>query len=274
MESIYEKIIIIAISILISPFLAICAALLFGKNIFDNSDFWYGYMSFFGTVLLGAVAMAQNQKVHNINDKLLQMQEESQRFQIKEKASPISITPIILDKHRNYYVICDDSDFDEFDVVNQKYEYIFFMECPLIEKDKANLYNMVIEIENISDIILKEIYIENFKLYDIITNSSGVPVEKENIREYIYENKPDQSINCILKPHEKMKMCFKIDMDGYDLSEESFHLNFDISTMSIYNVIFSENINMMRNNVVDKVDRVFLNVDRVYFVNMPEAIEN
>ena len=135
-------------------------------------------------------------------------------------------------------------------------------------------FNMVIELENISDIILREIYIDNFRLYDITTNNSGVSPAKEQIREYVFdENNEDNSIKCVLRPGDMVRICFKIGMDDYDLSNESFNVNFDLSTMSIYNVIFSENVNLFRNNVVDTRDRVYVSEDRSYFVNMPEAIE-
>lgn len=37
-------------------------------NIFDNPDFWYGYMAYFGTVALAAVALWQNEVFKNEND--------------------------------------------------------------------------------------------------------------------------------------------------------------------------------------------------------------
>ncbi len=233
-----------------------------------------GFEAFIGTVLLGVVAIAQNKKANDINDRLLQMQEESQRFKIKEKASPVTLKPLITDLKNKYYVIKNDDNYKEYDVVNQKYKYIFFMKSPSIDPDNCKLFNMIIEIENISKIILKEIYIDNFRLYDITTNDSGVSPEKEKIREYVFdENNEDNSIQCVLRPGDTVRVCFKIGMDGYDLSKESFNVNFDLSTMSIYNVIFSENVNLFRNNVADKEDRVYVVEDRSYFVNMPEAIE-
>lgn len=37
-------------------------------NIFDNADFWYGYMAYFGTVALAAVSLWQNKAFKDEND--------------------------------------------------------------------------------------------------------------------------------------------------------------------------------------------------------------
>ena len=232
-----------------------------------------GFEALLGTVVLGLVSVYQTDEANATNDRLMEMQEEQRRFQIKEKAAPVDITPIILDEKRNYYVVWNNHYAEEFDVVNQKYKYIFFTDAPGIVRNHAKVFNMVIELENISDIVLTEIYIENLRVYDIITNATGVSLEKENILEYAYANDSDQMARCLLKPHEKIKLCLKIYMDEYRLDEESFHVNFDLSTMSIYNVIFSANVTLFRNNVVDVTDRVYVTIDRRYFLNMPEAVD-
>ena len=230
-----------------------------------------GFEALLGTIILGLVSVHQNDEANEINDRLMEMQEEQWRFQIKEKAAPVDITPVVLDEERNYYVVNDDDYADEFDVVNQKYKYFFFMNAHGIVKKKAKLFNMVIEIENISDIILTEVHINRLSVYDIITNASGVSLEKANISEYNYANK---MARCLLKPHEKMKVCLKILMDEYQMEKESFRVNFDLSTMSIYNVIFSTNVTLFRNNVVDIVDRVYVIIDQCNFQNMLELDES
>lgn len=232
-----------------------------------------GFEALLGTVILGLVSVYQNDEANAKNDRLMEMQEEQQRFQIKEKAAPVDITPIILDDNRKYYVVNDDDFPGEFDVVNQKYKYFFFMDAPGVVRKNAKLFNMVIELENISDIVLTKVYIDNLRIYDIITNATGVNLEKENILEYTYANDSDQRAQCLLKPHERIKLCLKIYMDEYRMDEESFHVNFDLSTKSIYNVIFSANVTLFRNNVADAIDRVYVTIDRQYFLNMPEAID-
>lgn len=42
-------------------------------NIFDNSDFWYGYMAYFGTVALATVSLWQNENANAINKRLAEM---------------------------------------------------------------------------------------------------------------------------------------------------------------------------------------------------------
>lgn len=232
-----------------------------------------GFEAFIGTLLLGVAALKQSDRANEINDRLMQMQEESQRFEIREKAAPIAVIPQTADQKKQSYVINDD-DSDEYDVLNQKFEYVFFTESPSITRENYKLFNMVIELVNISNAIIKEIELSNFRLFDILTNTSGVSPEKENITEYIYnENNAETTVKCMLRPGESVKICLKIGMDGYDLSKESFCVNFDLSTVSIYNVRFTENVGMLRNNVVDEKDRVYISEDQRSFASVPDAAE-
>lgn len=65
---------IVSVAIIILPFVALLFALIcLQKNIFDNADFWYGYMSYFGAVALAAVAMYQGQKTSELSKKLDRM---------------------------------------------------------------------------------------------------------------------------------------------------------------------------------------------------------
>lgn len=52
------------------PFITIGVVYLILKiNIFDNPEFWYSYMTYFGTVALANVAVWQNRKIKEENDK-------------------------------------------------------------------------------------------------------------------------------------------------------------------------------------------------------------
>ena len=64
-----KSLIYLSILALLFPLVIICAVyLLFSINIFDNPDFWYGYMAYFGTVVLAAVALWQNIVFKDEND--------------------------------------------------------------------------------------------------------------------------------------------------------------------------------------------------------------
>ena len=45
-----------------------------GPYIFDNPDFWYGYMAYFGTVSLAAVALWQNENANQTNKRMMEQQ--------------------------------------------------------------------------------------------------------------------------------------------------------------------------------------------------------
>ena len=67
-------IVVSAIFFLILPIIAILAIyFIFAINIFDNPDFWYGYMAYFGTVALAAVSLWQNENANMINQRLADM---------------------------------------------------------------------------------------------------------------------------------------------------------------------------------------------------------
>ncbi len=45
-----------------------------GPFIFDNPDFWYGYMAYFGTIALAAVALWQNENANQTNKRMMEQQ--------------------------------------------------------------------------------------------------------------------------------------------------------------------------------------------------------
>ncbi len=66
----------IAISVLSLPIIVSGVVyLLLSKNIFDNPDFWYGYMAYFGTACLAIVSLWQNENANKINNRLNKLQE-------------------------------------------------------------------------------------------------------------------------------------------------------------------------------------------------------
>ena len=65
---------IVVITPLFLPLIVIGVVYLMkGPFIFDNPDFWYGYMAYFGTVSLAAVALWQNENANLINKRLADM---------------------------------------------------------------------------------------------------------------------------------------------------------------------------------------------------------
>ena len=53
---------------------AIIAKLGFQKRILDNPDFWYSFMTYFGTVVLSAVALFQNVNADEVNKRLMKQE--------------------------------------------------------------------------------------------------------------------------------------------------------------------------------------------------------
>ncbi len=71
-----RKILIVLLSLLFLtlPFIAISIVYFTAKiNVFNNAEFWYGYMAFFGTVALATVSLWQNENANIINQRLADM---------------------------------------------------------------------------------------------------------------------------------------------------------------------------------------------------------
>lgn len=65
----------IAVLVLFLPIVVIILVYIFSAiNIFNNPDFWYGYMAYFGTVGLAIVSLWQNDKLNQINKRIEQQQ--------------------------------------------------------------------------------------------------------------------------------------------------------------------------------------------------------
>lgn len=70
-----KHILLITISMLILPLVLIAIAwVVFNKFIFDNPNFWYGYMAYFGTIVLASVSLWQNENAKETNERMTQQQ--------------------------------------------------------------------------------------------------------------------------------------------------------------------------------------------------------
>ena len=68
-------IILIGSFTLVMPLIIILVVYLIGNiNIFDNPDFWYGYMAYFGTIVLAVVALWQNENANRTNKRIMNQQ--------------------------------------------------------------------------------------------------------------------------------------------------------------------------------------------------------
>lgn len=69
------SIVILGIIVLILPLLTIVFAyIVFHKKIWDNPEFWYGYMAYFGTVFLAIISLIQNVNANENNDRFMEQQ--------------------------------------------------------------------------------------------------------------------------------------------------------------------------------------------------------
>ena len=97
-------IVILSIVVLFIPIIII--AIVYGVkniNIFDNPDFWYGYMAYFGTVLLATVSLWQNKAFKDENDNA---QDRLER--IHKQANEINVINKILEfEHKRIHNLYD-----------------------------------------------------------------------------------------------------------------------------------------------------------------------
>lgn len=108
-------------------------------NFFNNPDFWYGYMAYFGTVSLAIISICQNQKAYNISDRMLKIEEQRNLPYvdiIREKSTVAEINDKII-KIKLWL-----TNYSEYPVHN-----IYLSKTKLNIKDLDKLYNRN-EIEN------------------------------------------------------------------------------------------------------------------------------
>ncbi len=82
----------IGIMALLLPFIGIIIARIFFKiNIFDNPDYWYGYMAYFGTVSLAMVSWLQSIKTEEISNKFIkqQLRQKIGYFELKQEIGEV-----------------------------------------------------------------------------------------------------------------------------------------------------------------------------------------
>lgn len=85
-----KKIFIIGLVVLILPILGILGTLIiWRRNAFDNPDFWYGYMMYFGTVSLAIVSWLQTIKTEEISNSYIehQLRQKIGYFTLKENTN-------------------------------------------------------------------------------------------------------------------------------------------------------------------------------------------
>lgn len=82
----------LGILILFLPFIFLCLVrCLLGINIFDNPDFWYAYMTYFGTAFLSIVAVWQNKKAQVVNEKLTKENNDLQKIMSQSLTPAVTI---------------------------------------------------------------------------------------------------------------------------------------------------------------------------------------
>ena len=94
---------IVSFGALIFPFLVIYIVYKsLGRNVFDNPDFWYNYMVYFGSVILAGVAMFQTQKSNKLSEKFDNMN-SLQNYSVAKCCQDFKLR--ILDKNTDHLTV-------------------------------------------------------------------------------------------------------------------------------------------------------------------------
>lgn len=105
----------VGITVLLLPFIGIIIAkIVFNKIIFDNPDFWYGYMAYFGTVSLAMISWVQSIKTEEISNKFIkqQLRQKIGYFELKQESGEIR-------KFRPYQLLQNRRKIDMRDIKNK-----------------------------------------------------------------------------------------------------------------------------------------------------------
>ena len=124
-------IILIGSFTLVLPLLVVLAVFFIKRiYIFDNPDFWYGYMAYFGTIVLAVVALWQNEIANQTNKRIMNQQ-------LRQKIGYFNLAEVTGEK-RNF----------------NKYQDIYVRENPINNSNNTEEY-LVIGLKNVGeDIIL------------------------------------------------------------------------------------------------------------------------
>lgn len=99
---------VVGIAVLLLPFIGIIIArIVFNKNVFDNPDFWYGYMAYFGTVSLAMISWLQSIKTEEISNKFIkqELRQKIGYFELKQESGEVR-------KFRKYQLLQNGQFFD------------------------------------------------------------------------------------------------------------------------------------------------------------------
>ena len=244
-----KKIIFGTIGILIAPFIAISILLFFKRNVFDNPDFWYEYMAFFGTVLLGAVAVYQNKKVQDINEHLAKENNVLQKISIQRLLPVLEIKSIdVLDAadnscnkftDENMIVVSESVTRDNRNVqieVNVKSR----------QNDGSYVKEIRLKLENISESIVRQISIDRIEF-------SGFKICNEDVAPTVcYGADKYKFISELLFPGKHIEVTIKIHFSDsrykkfWELRDETsvgeFEMCLYLTNTSISDVEYQEKI--------------------------------
>lgn len=118
----------------------------------DKSDwlgFWAGYLSFAGSLILGVIALWQNDKANEMNDMMAKLTQESnelvkgnQRLEISRNKPVLEVVPLILDEIPQPFVSKTEKDYDiKFNIFNSSSNNAFNIKTTDIWISEAFLNN-------------------------------------------------------------------------------------------------------------------------------------
>lgn len=204
-----KRIIIGTIVILAMPFVAMGIVLwCLDINIFDNPDFWYGYMAYVGTIILGGIAVYQNKKAQDVNERFAKENNILQKISVQRLLPVLEIKSIdVLDAVDNSYnrfadenlIVVSES------VTRDNRNVQIEVNVKSRQNDGSFVKEIRLKLENISESIVREISIDRIEFPGFkICNESVVPTVCYGADKYKFISElllPNKHIDVTIKIH-------------------------------------------------------------------------
>lgn len=195
------------IVMLMTPFIVICVLLFFEINVFDNTDFWCEYMAYVGTIILGYIAVYQNKKAQEVNERLAKENNLLQKISVQRLLPILEIKDINVSNTIGRYKDCylDKNTIlvvESVDSNNRDIQIKANIESQ--RSDGRYLKTVRLKLDNISENIIRQISVDRIEF-------PGFKICNENIANVVcYGNEEYKFISELLLPNKSIDVTIEI----------------------------------------------------------------
>lgn len=202
-----KRIMLGTIIMLTTPFIVICVLLFFEINIFYSIDFWCAYMAYIGTIILSCIAVYQNKKAQEVNERLAKENNLLQKISVQRLLPILEIKDINIS---NAFGINKECNFDINTILvaesvdSNNRDIQIKANIGSQRNDGRYLKTVCLKLENISENIIRQISVDRIEF-------PGFRICNENIANAVcYGNEKYKFISELLLPNKSIDVTIQI----------------------------------------------------------------